>query len=188
MSQPFGTKRAPYINSRLPPEEGDRFGSWVVEVDYLEAKARTKINVRCDCGAKGTPTYSALYSGASTQCRSCAMRKALYTDKVPAGYKQFSSTGYYVNKEGGVFSAYSGKLLATRVKNSGGYIEIARMYQHRLVALVYLPLETTRYNEKRWQVNHKDGNTSNNHVDNLEWVTPSENCLHAHGHSLYKTL
>jgi len=30
------------------------------------------------------------------------------------------------------------------------------------------------------QINHKDFNKQNNHVDNLEWVTLLENLAHAH--------
>jgi hypothetical protein len=47
-------------------------------------------------------------------------------------------------------------------------------YVHRLVAEKYIP---NPQNKKT--VNHKDGNRSNNHVDNLEWVTRRENCEHA---------
>jgi hypothetical protein len=45
---------------------------------------------------------------------------------------------------------------------------------HRLVATQFLicPDET-------YVVNHKDGNKTNNHVENLEWISQSENVKHA---------
>ena len=36
------------------------------------------------------------------------------------------------------------------------------------------------------QVNHKDGNTLNNHANNLEWVTKSENMYHSYSTNLNK--
>ena len=47
---------------------------------------------------------------------------------------------------------------------------------HRLIAYAFHgpPLR-----EAAWEVNHIDGNHSNNQLDNLEWVTPSQNVRHS---------
>ena len=46
---------------------------------------------------------------------------------------------------------------------------------HRLVALAFIPNP-----DNKDTVNHKDMSRSNNHVDNLEWMTQGENVRHAY--------
>jgi hypothetical protein len=73
------------------------------------------------------------------------------------------STGYILS-EGNYSNGY--KFYAVKRK---GYLA------HRLVALAFIP----NPDNKRC-VNHKDGNKSNNHISNLEWMTYSENHKHAY--------
>ena len=48
---------------------------------------------------------------------------------------------------------------------------------HRVVMLAF---NGPPQNAQAWQVHHKDGDKANNQLDNLEYVTPSQNALHSH--------
>ena len=52
---------------------------------------------------------------------------------------------------------------------------------HRLVANAFIPNR-----ESGMEINHLDGDKTNNTVENLEWVTASENVLHAYATGLKK--
>lgn len=59
--------------------------------------------------------------------------------------------------------------------------KIYTAYIHRLIAVAFIP---NPHNKP--QVNHIDGNSINNSIDNLEWVTAKENVNHAWDNGLIK--
>lgn len=78
---------------------------------------------------------------------------------------------------------HKGQALKQKINNQGkGYVYVQlwlhsdhfKRFVHRLVAEAFMPNP-----KNKPQVNHKDGNPRNNHVDNLEWVTQRENIAHA---------
>lgn len=81
----------------------------------------------------------------------------------------------------GVISHRKGQIMKDK-EVAGGYMQISLSKNgkqsmhltHRLVASAFVDNI-----DNKPHVNHKDGNKKNNHADNLEWVTPSENQIHS---------
>ncbi len=100
---------------------------------------------------------------------------------------------YKINSQGTVINTKKkNKIIKTYKHKVTGYIYLSRFNQkhtfiHRLVGKVYLKNGEEYFKEclengnKKYQINHRDKNRSNNCVENLEWTTPSENMAHGCG-------
>lgn len=101
------------------------------------------------------------------------------------------ASNYEVSNLGNVRNKTTLKILKGRLSKSG-YLQVSlkidkinkfsNRYIHRLVAQYWIENP-----ENKKEVNHKDGNKINNNIDNLEWVTSSENQKHRHSIGITKT-
>jgi hypothetical protein len=91
---------------------------------------------------------------------------------------------YAVTEDGEVLNVKTGKIISQFLCGIPPYYSVnftingksKQQRVHRVVAMAWLVNDDP---ENKIQVNHKDGNKLNNHVDNLEWCTPSQNQQHA---------
>jgi len=97
------------------------------------------------------------------------MERGIYMFKEIPGFND-----YMVNTKGVIINRKTRKRLSPN-DNGCGYLQVQfknrkNYFVHRLVAQTFIP----NYDNKPC-VDHIDGNKKNNHVNNLRWVTPSEN-------------
>ena len=101
-------------------------------------------------------------------------------------------SGYFISNKGRVWSEKTKNFLAQNPKSKTcPYLSVCLISEgkqktypvHRLVAESFLDGR-----EKGKEVNHIDGNKRNNDFTNLEWVTKSENSIHAFNHGLRKSV
>lgn len=97
---------------------------------------------------------------------------------------------YYVSNYGRVYSRFTDSLIKPTQRTDGYLIVLLRTKDnlaiapvvHRLVMMAHKPIS----NPDDFHVNHIDGVKTNNVITNLEWVTRSENMLHAYNTGLKK--
>lgn len=88
---------------------------------------------------------------------------------------------YLINEKGEIKNSVKGNILTPVVQKNGyAYINLRKKEKrknfrvHRLIALAFIPNP-----EKKRTVNHKNGVRSDNRLENLEWMTHSENNKHS---------
>lgn len=102
------------------------------------------------------------------------------TEPVPEGKTMIGYPNYIITNDGRVYNSQRNKYLSP-YKHEGGYMMLSisdgkkrtTFSAHRLVALLFLDNPNSLP-----EVNHIDFDKSNNNVDNLEWISRSDNMKH----------
>ena len=103
------------------------------------------------------------------------------------GYEGLYEVSSYGNVRSLPRNGLKGKQLKLNINNHNGYVYVCLSKEnHRLNKRAHVLVAKAFLSPQSEQVNHKDGDKANNHVDNLEWCTRSENMRHAYRIGLEK--
>ena len=97
-------------------------------------------------------------------------------------------TNYEIHSDGTLVNTKTGNIIKWS-KDTNGYMRAGlwtggkckTVAQHKMLAEYFISNP-----ELKLQVNHKNGIKHDNNLDNLEWVTQSENALHSFANGLQK--
>lgn len=99
--------------------------------------------------------------------------------------RKIEGYNYTISENGEVINIKTNKILKQSINQGRVMVELWKdnkkkhFLVHRLIAIAFIP-----NHENKPQINHINGNPSDNSVGNLEWVTDRENKLHAYKNGL----
>lgn len=112
--------------------------------------------------------------------------------QIPHNYVTRYGYHYFATEDGHIYSEHLKRNISeyfdkdgykkVRLSNGDGSRKVFSV--HRLILETFYPVE----NSSELQVNHIDGDKTNNKLENLEWVTPKENVRHAFVTGLRKNI
>lgn len=152
----------PYVNHI----DGDKTNNSVTNLEWVSASENRR---------------HALYSGIAA--KAYGPREKIKIDVRNSNeWKRYLMTSYYISTKGEVYNN-SNQILLKQTKNESGYIRYTLRINGKNVSKLahVLVMETwgPKPSANGLVINHKDGNKSNNYIENLEWCSKQENSLHA---------